>query len=281
MFPTVCTIQLLCRLSCTSCPCFALMSEGFRKHLGARRGAFPLMRYRALKSHFSLLEEASDEPGVNEARGYACEYVAWQFLTHLSERESIDFLLYELPPAPLPSEQQDAELGYDAPQNSNTQHESSEESPLLLSSSRYGRTSSYFGTDSVHASTTVAARSDEFTSKWENLSALEIATVSQSKKFLSQRPVQKIINGVWRVRVSKLFEKLPKLTRSRGILSSGRLSASTRSSAPSCIIETVPIHSLDFEFLDISRFLRPFSLQPFLPSITRCWYIEAFLILHL
>ncbi|KAF2796726.1 hypothetical protein K505DRAFT_237110 [Melanomma pulvis-pyrius CBS 109.77] len=152
----------------------------------------------ALKSHFSLLEEASDEPGVNEARGYACEYVAWQFLTHLSERESIDFLLYELPPAPLASEQQDAELGYDAPQNGNTRHESSEESPLLLNSSRYGRTSSYFGTDSVHASTTVAARSDEFTSKWENLSALEIAAVSQSKKFLSQRPVQKIINGVWR-----------------------------------------------------------------------------------
>jgi len=147
--------------------------------------------HRALKSHFSLLDEASDEPGVNAARGYACEYVAWQFLTNLSERECIEYLLYELPPSSSPSEQQDTEAGGDAP------HEPTEESPLL-NLSRNG-TSSYFGTDSLYASTAVASRTDEFTSQFENLSALEIAAVSQSKKFLSQRPVQKIINGVWRV----------------------------------------------------------------------------------
>ncbi|KAF2708796.1 hypothetical protein K504DRAFT_468024 [Pleomassaria siparia CBS 279.74] len=150
----------------------------------------------ALKSHFSILEGASDEPGVNEGRSYACEYVAWQFLTHLSEREAIDFLLYELPPGLSPDEQQDAELAYEVPQNGNTCLEPNEESPLL-SSSRLGRTSSYFGTDTVNTSTTVATQ-DNFTSRFENLSALEIAAVSGSKKFLSQRPVQKIINGVWR-----------------------------------------------------------------------------------
>jgi hypothetical protein len=170
-----------------------------RLQLKAHRGKFRLTRHRALKSHFSLLEEASDEPGVNEARGYACEYVAWQFLTNLSEREAIDFLLFELPPASLPNEQQDAELGRETPQNGSTHHAPSEESPLLIRPSRYGRTPSYFGTDSVHASTTAATHSDEFTSQFENLSALEIATVSGAKKFLSQRPVQKIINGVWRV----------------------------------------------------------------------------------
>ncbi|KAF2188231.1 hypothetical protein K469DRAFT_703705 [Zopfia rhizophila CBS 207.26] len=153
----------------------------------------------ALKTHFSALEEASDEPGVNEARGYACELVAWQFLTHLSEREAIDFLLYELPSVPSPAnDRQDAERGSGSRQNGTARNQATEDAPLL-GSSRYSRMSSYFGTDSVDATTTTAVtHSDGFTSQFENLSALEIASVSGSKKFLSQRPVQKIINGIWR-----------------------------------------------------------------------------------
>ena len=197
-------IQLLFRLCCTSGSCVLLLLGILRLQFKAYRG-FRLTRHRALKSHFSLLEEASDEPGVNEARGYACEYVAWQFLTSLSEREAIDFLLYELPPGLSPIGQQDAELGHETPQNGNTHPEPSEESPLLVRPSRYGRTPSYFGTDSVNASTTATTHSDEFTSQFENLSALEIAAVSGAKKFLSQRPVQKIINGVWRVCTSLFF----------------------------------------------------------------------------
>lgn len=148
----------------------------------------------ALKAHFSALEESSDEPGVNEARGYACEFVAWQFLTHLNDRETIDFLLYELPPIPSPDEgSSDTEQGPISHQNGNAP--SSEGTPLL----RGERTSSYFGTDTVRAGAiTSTARSDEFTAQFENLSTLEIAAVSNSKKFLKQRPVQKIINGLWR-----------------------------------------------------------------------------------
>lgn len=41
------------------------------------------------------------------------------------------------------------------------------------------------------------ARFNSLTSQCENLSALEIAAVSGAKKFLSQRAVQKIINGLW------------------------------------------------------------------------------------
>ena len=40
---------------------------------------------RALKTHFAALEEASDEPGVNQGRGYACEFVAWYVLSDPSE----------------------------------------------------------------------------------------------------------------------------------------------------------------------------------------------------
>lgn len=195
------------------------------------------MPHRALKLHFSELEESSDEPGVNEARGYACEFVAWQFLTNLTERETIDFLLYELPALPSPSEG-----GSDAENGNRTRTNGSsgpltEESPLL----RQGRTSSYFGTDSVRAGAlTSVARSDDFTTKFENLSALEIAAVSNSKKFLSQRPVQKIINGLWRVRTCtfQIFCFSP----SRAISFSGSHLASILSSVLNCIIAGVPIY---------------------------------------
>ena len=155
---------------------------------------------RALRAHFSSLEEASDEPGVNEARGYACEYVAWQFLTCLSERDTLDYLLYELPSS-APSRRGSERENNRAVQNGNSRNDAAEDAPLLNSNGRRHSPSGY-GTDSVHAdSTTVSGGSSKLTSKYENLSALEIAAVSSSKKFLSQRPVQRILNGLWRVRL--------------------------------------------------------------------------------
>lgn len=199
-----------------------------------------------MKAHFVTLEEASDEPGVNEARGYGCEYVAWQFLTNLTEREvnafipvpiskqpshshqAIDFLLYDLPRIPSASEPRTAETG-------NGFHTiANEEAPLLAPRDRV---SSYFGTDTVHASTTgTGTRPDEFTSRFENLSALEIAAVTGSKKFLSQRPVQKIINGLWRVCLSTAYFLVDHAERIRATLCFGKHSASTQSKCRSCII---------------------------------------------
>lgn len=143
----------------------------------------------ALKAHFAALEESSDEPGVNETRGYACEYVAWQFLNNLTERDIIDFLLYEIQPSVSTCESDTHREQEDGTQPV------TERSALLNGE----RTSSYFGTDDVHGGMTSSSQPDEFTAQFENLSALEIAAVSDSKKFLRQRPVQKIINGLWRV----------------------------------------------------------------------------------
>jgi hypothetical protein len=146
----------------------------------------------ALKAHFAALEESSDEPGVNETRGYACEYVAWQFLNSLTERDAIDFLLHEIQPSTTPS---DRDSDIEREQENGTAP-ATERSALLDD----GRTSSYFGTDGVHGGVmNSSGQADEFTAQFENLSALEIAAVSDSKKFLRQRPVQKIINGLWRV----------------------------------------------------------------------------------
>ena len=164
----------------------------------------------ALKAHFAAEEESSDDPGVNEARGYACEYIAWQFLVHLTDREIIDFLLYELPPVATPSSQGSDVDDQDATQRNGSSTRPSDRTPLLGAE----RTSSYFGTDSVEASAaTTIAHSDTFAAQYENLTALEVAAVSNSKKFLKQKPVQKIINGLWRVRISSLPNGLFLLSR--------------------------------------------------------------------
>ncbi|OCK76614.1 hypothetical protein K432DRAFT_408020 [Lepidopterella palustris CBS 459.81] len=158
----------------------------------------------ALKTHFAALE-TDDDRGVNDARGYACEIVAWRFVTHLSEREAIDFLLYELPSVPTATAQShDPESGVTSQSNGHPLVDPAhEETPLLPTTPtserpRYSRTVSQFGTDTVFASAADAAHADDFTCQFVNLSALEIAVVSGSKKFLSQRAVQKIINGIWR-----------------------------------------------------------------------------------
>ncbi|CAI6276962.1 unnamed protein product [Periconia digitata] len=146
----------------------------------------------ALKVHFTALEGESDEPGVNEARGFACEIVAWQFVANLTPRDAIDYLLFELPPA-----SDLDQSGVDTDQHNNTTEESlhrNEGAPLLGE-----RHASYFSTDTVQSRSVAAgAHSDEFTTQFEKLNALEIAAVSNSKRFLSQKPVQNIINGLWR-----------------------------------------------------------------------------------
>ncbi|KAH7398431.1 hypothetical protein BKA66DRAFT_545998 [Pyrenochaeta sp. MPI-SDFR-AT-0127] len=142
----------------------------------------------ALKGHFTALEEASDEPGVNEARGFACEFVAWQFLNSLTDRDIIDFLLVELPPIADSSSQAVEDVQPHA--NGRSATRPSEETPLLNTTN-----SDYFGQSNQ---TAASARFGSLTSQCENLSALEIASVSGAKKFLSQRPIQKIINGLWR-----------------------------------------------------------------------------------
>ncbi|KAI4636519.1 hypothetical protein J4E83_001474 [Alternaria metachromatica] len=141
----------------------------------------------ALKGHFSALEETSDEPGVNEARGYACEFVAWQFLTNLKEADIIESLLVELPPATTPTTSNPPN-GYHSGENERDTTHADERSPLLPVSN-----TDYFG----HADSS-RSRFGSLMSQCENLSALELATVSGAKKFLSQRPVQKIINGLWK-----------------------------------------------------------------------------------
>ncbi|KAJ9644571.1 hypothetical protein H2199_003534 [Coniosporium tulheliwenetii] len=156
----------------------------------------------ALKGHFAALE-SDDDRGVNETRGLACEIVAWRFVTHITEREAIDYLLYELSPAAAdPDEPEDAEAGITRSSNSPTgRNLSGERTPLLngLEPPRLSGLSSHFGTDRTTDGMDRAREEDSFAASFESLNALEIAAVCGAKKFLSQRVIQKMINGIWRV----------------------------------------------------------------------------------
>ncbi|KAF7593095.1 hypothetical protein BBP40_012040 [Aspergillus hancockii] len=149
--------------------------------------------------------------GVSESRGYACEYVAWQFVCHLNQRETIEYLLEELTwPTQKAVNLTQAERGASgfasAAGDPSTQN-SDERTPLLLSSSsslyrffggtrRVGSSLEEENRES-HNSSHDAYELEKF-ALFFGLNALEIATIAHAKKFLSQKVVQRVINNIWK-----------------------------------------------------------------------------------
>ena len=151
---------------------------------------------RILKWHFGNME--NDDRGVWETRGHACEIVAWRFLTHLSEKEAIDYLLHELPGSNGTSGQRSdsddvCETGCARSPARGTLPE--ERSPLLRKRSRASKRPGFrqfepraYSSEMIEADPTVS---------FAGLNALEIAAIADAKKFLSQRTVQKIVDDIW------------------------------------------------------------------------------------
>lgn len=159
---------------------------------------------RTLKWHFSTLE--SDDRGLNETRANACEIVAWRFLTQVSERDAVDFCLYELPPV---------QANVDNRHTSGAEEEANEHTDLLpqfrprsslapTSPGRPGsrrvellRSLSGIGIDPADEEQVELDEEEDPTTSFTGLNGLEIAAVADCKKFLSQRIVQIIITGIW------------------------------------------------------------------------------------
>lgn len=154
---------------------------------------------RTLKWHFSTLEV--DDHRLNETRAYACEIVAWRFLTQLSERDAVDFCLHELPevsPSEGAEERRSLEVTVDERSTLLPQFRArdnltpvparpeSRRAELLRSVSNFGSEGHNEDDDE-----------EDPTSSFTGLNALEIASVADCKKFLSQKIVQKIITGIW------------------------------------------------------------------------------------
>ena len=149
----------------------------------------------------------NDDRGINETRGFACEIVAWRFLTHLSEHELIDYLLSELPPAlPVSDNSSDAESASAVKPMPfrMTSNEQATERTRLLFDERTTQTQrpKIQAVRPQEPSQTWASRMSESidndpTFSFVGLNALEIAAIAGAKRFLSQRVVQNVVNGIW------------------------------------------------------------------------------------
>ncbi|KXX74589.1 Calcium channel YVC1 [Madurella mycetomatis] len=157
----------------------------------------------ALKWHYGAITE---DKSLNDARANACEIVAWRFLTHLSEREAVDYCLYEIPDSKYsgsrsPTDEEEATidersalLGQAIQSTANSarralsQTGNNKRNLLLHSISRL--TMSMTGDDDDD-------EEEDPTAHFTNLNALEIAAIADAKRFLSQAIVQKIITGIW------------------------------------------------------------------------------------
>lgn len=154
-----------------------------------------------LASRWLFISMEIDGTGLNESRAYACEIVAGQFLTHLSEKELIDYLLYELPASDTRPNRAGPELADD---------DDMEESTALLRRRSNSSQKAFGAPEGDLLSTSSTARANPSTTKprtsredddiselFEGLNALEIAAVANAKKFLSQTQVQKIVTDIW------------------------------------------------------------------------------------
>ncbi|GAQ41929.1 ion transporter [Aspergillus niger] len=159
---------------------------------------------------WQFTNDAETDWGLNESRGYACEYVAWQFLCHVNQRETIEFLLEELKtPMQGGMDISQAERGTSgfATMGSEAFPQEDERTPLLLSSSsslyRFfgGKRRAGSSLDINEPGSNMSA-SDAYEieklSRFFGLNALEIATIAHAKRFLSQKVVQKVIDNIWK-----------------------------------------------------------------------------------
>src|SRR5436309_3011435 len=134
-----------------------------------------------LVSRWLFISMEIDGTGLNESRAYACEIVAGQFLTYLSEKELIDYLLYELPVSDSRPNRSGLEEVHD--------DDDAEESTALL---RRASSHSAFGppeqdlpstssTAQPDASLTIIRDDhDDISESFEGLNALEIAAVASA-----------------------------------------------------------------------------------------------------
>lgn len=160
-----------------------------------------------LASRYLFVSVENDDSGLSESRGLACELVAWQFLTFLSEKELIDYLLYELP-------QSSAEIGIPDLQiprqrdngSPNATPEVDESVSLLQHNEDANYNNFHPPKRDIPPSASDTQMNDPGPSKLNGedpaeslagMNALEIAAVANAKKFMSQKPVQKIVEDIW------------------------------------------------------------------------------------
>ncbi|KAL4806778.1 hypothetical protein BDV18DRAFT_119841 [Aspergillus unguis] len=150
---------------------------------------------------WKFAQAAEHDGGHNNTRGYACEFVAWQFLCNLNQRELIEYLLEELRAPDRRANSIDrAEAGipsYEASAAGRDTHENESTPLLFFEGNRQHGSSLGSGTHISGSYHGDDANGNDGLSMFVGLNALEIATIAQAKKFLSQKVVQEVVNDIW------------------------------------------------------------------------------------
>lgn len=204
-----------------------------------------LTRISATKWHFASIDD-EDDKALNDTRGLACELVAWRFVAHLVHREAIDFLCYELPPvaARSSSSPRDRHPISETIADGSLEETGAEDAPLLESPDESHLQDSFYEDAAERSS---SADGPNFAYIFAGLSALEIAAVSDAKKFLAQKAIQRIVEGIWKGEVV-FWETL-------GTNSSKRAQVYRKNHAdPFCRLR-VPLYLKVFEVLFFATFL--------------------------
>ena len=124
----------------------------------------------------------------------ACEIVAWRFVSHLTEREALSYLCSDLPAADarnVASPQQTAQGQDEDPEAGGL----GEDQSLL---DDFGQSGISFDDENRGSASRLIEVEESFATTFAGLNALEVAVVAGAKKFLSEKPMQRIINGIWR-----------------------------------------------------------------------------------
>lgn len=178
-----------------------------------------------MKGHFSAIE-GEDDRGITTTRGLACELVAWRFVTHLSERDAIDYLCTDL-------------VRRNSTSDDESRQSSGEETPLL---------NEELQPDDLQTDETTDAEAGTVSPKdYQQLNALEIAAVCEAKKFMSQRAVQRIIDGLWKGDIMLWQTMSPHTVKRATLYHSARCDPFTRL--------RVPLYLKVFEVLFFAAFL--------------------------
>ena len=169
--------------------------------------------------------------------------MAWRFVTHLSERDAIDYLCTDL-------------VQRNSTNDDESQLSSSgEETPLL---------NDELQPDDLQTDDVSGAQAGAVSPKdYQQLNALEIAAVCEAKKFMSQRAVQRIIDGLWKGDIMLWQTMSPHAVKRATLYHSQKCDPFTRL--------RVPLYLKTFEVLFFAAFLAFYYVvlvQKSFPAVT-------------
>ena len=143
---------------------------------------------RWCRTYFASHSTDEDRYGINNARSLTCEVVAVECIGYLNEHDIVQYLTFEIPGR--------GQSGHESDRGPDVVDEASE----LLGNSVGNRSTTHASGSSTpgggSGSGVEGDPAQAIASAYGGLNALEIAIVAEAKHFLSQKSVQRVVDGM-------------------------------------------------------------------------------------